>query len=61
LRAALRADKYNLDFDSEFKGTGISLSIVNRIINKHHGKVWAESQPNERSIFYFMLPKIVDQ
>ncbi len=48
---------HRLHTDREFKGTGIGLSIVNRIINKHNGKVWAVSEPNEGSTFYFMLPK----
>lgn len=41
---------------SEYKGTGAGLAICNRIIGKHHGKIWAESVPNEGSLFSFSLP-----
>ena len=42
--------------DKDFSGTGVGLSLVNRIIKKHNGKIWAESEPNKGSIFYFTIP-----
>jgi len=39
-----------------FQGLGIGLYVSNNIIERHEGKMWAESEPGKGSIFYFTLP-----
>jgi len=44
--------------EEDFKGSGIGLSLVQRIINKHGGKIWADSQPGKGTTFYFYLSPV---
>ena len=67
MQGLLQQDLFRIDCKTNRKGTlgesssGIGLHLCKEFVEKHHGKIWAESEENKGSTFYFTLPLPVSE